>query len=183
MRLLLDGDLVAYRCAASIQATKTKEEEPNELAIQRADELVYRILETAQASEYVIYLSGEVNFRKLLDPTYKANRTQPRPRMLDPCREFLTKEWGALVCSEYEADDGIGIGYRDGDIIATIDKDLLQIPAEHYNFVKDTFQTVDEDEADFNFWMQMLVGDTSDNVRGVDGIGPVKARRALQGGS
>ena len=34
--------------------------------------------------------------------------------------------------------------------------------------------------ADLAFWTQMLVGDTSDNVRGVDGIGPVKAKKALE---
>jgi len=42
---------------------------------------------------------------------------------------------------------------------------------------------VDPETAAYNLYSLMLIGDTSDNVRGVDGIGPVKARRILDGKS
>ena len=35
------------------------------------------------------------------------------------------------------------------------------------------------DEANYNFYHQLLVGDRTDNIPGIDGIGPVKASRAL----
>lgn len=181
-RCLIDGDIIAYRCAASIEPTKIKpEREPHDLAIQRLDELTYRILEATGSDSYKVFLSGSENYRKILEPTYKANRVQPKPAALDACRQFLLSEWNAVVCAGYEADDGIGIEYKEGDVIASIDKDLKQIPAEHYNFVKDVFEVVDDDTADLYFWTQMLVGDASDNVRGVEGIGPVKAQRILSG--
>jgi 5'-3' exonuclease len=179
---LIDGDIVAYRCAASVMATKSKEREPDELAILRLDELMYRILNDTQSSEYKLYISGSENFRKILYPAYKANRTQPIPHMLGPCQEFLFNEWKAKFTEGYEADDAIGMEHDpDITIVCSIDKDLKQLPGEHYNFVKIEWDVIDEETAERNFWTQMLVGDTSDNIRGVDGIGPVKAKRILDG--
>ena len=34
----------------------------------------------------------------------------------------------------------------------------------------------------YNFWYQMLVGDTVDNIKGCPGIGPVKAKKVLEPG-
>lgn len=179
---LIDGDIVAYRCAASILPTKSKEQEPDDLAILRLDELMYRILNDTQSSEYVAYLSGGENFRKLLYPEYKANRTKVDPPMLGACKEFLVKEWEAKFAIGYEADDAIAIEHNpEKTIIVSIDKDMKQLPGEHYHFVKLEFDVVDENTAELNFWTQMLVGDTSDNIKGVDRIGPVNAKRILEG--
>jgi DNA polymerase I len=192
MIALLDGDTIAYRCAASCEPSKRRaqelgipfeelEREPLDIAIKRADELVYRIFNTCQTDKYRIFLSGSENFRKLLYPDYKANRAKlPRPEWLDPCREFLVTEWGAEITAGYEADDGIGIAASKDFVICANDKDFRQIPGSHYNFVKDTFEEVSEEVAAFNFYASLLIGDTSDNVRGVDGIGPVKAGRLLR---
>jgi 5'-3' exonuclease len=180
---LVDGDTVAYRCAASCEPNKEKEErEPLELAIRRADELLYRILNTTQTEEHRIFLSGSDNFRKRLYPLYKANRERlVRPAYLEPVREFLIREWGSEVCAGYEADDGIGIAAKENFIICSNDKDFRQIEGELYNFVKDEFEVVDSESAALNFFSHMLIGDTSDNVGGVRGIGRVKARRILDG--
>lgn len=189
---LIDGDIVAYRCAASCEPTKTNPVSENErIAIARTAELMDRILTGAQTSDYRVFISGTENFRKLLYPEYKRNRDDlPRPRHLDAVRNFLVGEWGAEVSIGYEADDGIGIAHRayqegaDGGkhpIICSIDKDFRQLSGEHYNFVKDIRETVSVGESALAFWSHMLIGDTSDNVRGVAGIGPVKARRALEG--
>lgn len=96
-------------------------------------------------------------------------------------REFLVREWDAEVCTGYEADDGIGMAVTADSIICSIDKDFRQIPGQHYNFVKDVFEEVDSYSAALAFWTQMLVGDASDNVPGIAGIGPVKAARILAG--
>lgn len=179
---LLDGDILAYRCAASVEPTKSKEREPDDLAILRLDELMYRVLSDVQTEEYKLFLSGGENFRKTLYPEYKANRKQPAPRMLGECQEFLFKEWEAIMTHGYEVDDAIGMNHHpETTIVVSIDKDLKQLPGEHYNFVKYEFEIVDEETAERNFWTQMLVGDASDNIKGIDGIGPVKAKRILDG--
>jgi 5'-3' exonuclease len=56
---------------------------------------------------------------------------------------------------------------------------LLQIPGRHYNFVKKEAQTVGIDQGRKFLYLQSLIGDKSDNIIGVAGIGPVKAGKAL----
>lgn len=182
-KALIDGDIVAYRCAASCEPTKEKlEREPYRLAVLRADELMYRILNDVGTDEFKLYLSGDDNFRYKIDPNYKANRKdKTRPLWLEPIREFLANEWEAVVVSGYEADDAIGIHLTDDHVVCSIDKDLLQLPGRHYNFVKGEFYYITPEQGEFNFWTLMLTGDISDNIPGVAGIGPVKAGRALAG--
>jgi DNA polymerase-1 len=183
MIALIDADVVAYRCAASCEPTKEKHErEPIDLAISRADELLYRILSDTQSEKYRLFLSGTENFRKYLYPQYKANREHlPRPAWLEPVREFLVTEWKAEVVSGCEADDGIGIAANEDTLICTNDKDLLQIPGLHFNFVTGEFHNLDEAQAALAFWSSMLLGDSSDNLPGIPGLGKVKSKRYLEG--
>jgi 5'-3' exonuclease len=183
MLALVDADTIAYRCAASCEPTKIKpEREPLDLAIRRADELCYRILSDAQSEKYRFFLTGSENFRKLIYPEYKANRARlPRPEWLEPVREFLITEWKAEIATGCEADDYLGIYATQDSIICGNDKDLLQIPGQHYNFVTGNFLWVDDEAAAMALWSQMLIGDPSDNLPGIDGLGKVKARRRLEG--
>jgi 5'-3' exonuclease len=183
MLCLIDGDIVAYRCAASCEPTKEKHErDPLDIAIARADSLLYRIVSDTQSTEYRLFLSGTGNFRKKLYPEYKANRERlPRPVWLDELRKFLVEEWKSEVTSGIEADDGIGIAAKGDFIICTIDKDLLQIPGQHYNFIKGEFFEMDERDSALAFWSSMLIGDAADNLRGIPSIGPARARKALSG--
>ena len=72
---LIDGDIVAYRCAAA------SENEPKEVALLRANDLVCRILEETDSEKHIVYLTGSNNFRYHYNPEYKANRKDtPRPR-------------------------------------------------------------------------------------------------------
>jgi len=50
----------------------------------------------------------------------------------------------------------------------------------HYNFVKKELFYITKEEAVFNFYMQFLVGDVADNIKGVKGIGPKKAAKLLE---
>lgn len=183
---------MAFRCAASCLPSQKKARElgipfealqPDTLeeAIYRANELLYRIVDTCASNEYRVFLSGGGNFRKLLYPQYKAHRDdKPKPPYLDSLRELLVREWEAELCSGYEADDGIGMAHSEHAIIVSNDKDFKQIPGEHYNPVKDEFEVVDSIEASRYFYTQMLKGDSSDNVPGIDGIGDVRAGRLLR---
>lgn len=186
--------MIAHRCARSCEPSRKKAAElgiPFEelkvedvsIAISRADELIYRILNTTEASEYKIFLSGSENYRKLLYPEYKANRRdQPEPTHLAAVREFIVREWNGIVCIGYEADDAIGMAHDpERTIICSNDKDFKQLEGEHYNPVKDEFEVVDAEAASLAFFSQMLIGDTSDNISGVEGLGPVKSKRILDG--
>lgn len=144
-----------------------------------------RILQDLNAQAFKIYLTGSDNFRYKIYPEYKANRKdKPRPRHWNALKEHLIVQWDAEMTNGCEADDAIGVDATsrrsDGAVVCSIDKDLRQIPGLHYNFVKQELNEVDEEEADRNFWMQMLTGDKSDNVPGFPGFGTVGAAKLLE---
>src|SRR5690606_663050 len=147
----------------------------------RMEELIQRILDTAQASSYQVFLSaGRLDtFRAKLNPQYKANRTQPKPKHYEFLKNYLIDIWNAEVAVEEEADDLLGKNQTEETIICSIDKDLLQIAGLHYNFVRDEFTTVSPEEGLLFFYKQLLIGDTADNIKGVSGIGKARADKIL----
>lgn len=176
MLALIDGDIVCYRTAA------VNENAAEGIAKWQADQLITRIIEDVNATDWAIYLSGDNNFRYQLYPDYKANRRDMvRPKHLESVREHLVLEWNAIICDGYEADDALGMAANGRGIICSIDKDLLQIPGYHYNFVRREVKEVNAFDGAKWFYTQLLSGDATDNIRGCPGIGPVKAEKALRG--
>ena len=170
---LIDGDIVCYRCAASCEKQGVVVE-PVEVALMRVDELIRRIIHETSAEFYYVYLTGSNNFRLKYNPEYKANRKDSvKPQWLEQCREHLVLNWQAQVSDGNEADDLMAIEQTknpDETIICTIDKDLLQVPGKHYNFVKSEFKTISPKDGLFNFYWQFIMGDKSDNIFGFDGL-------------
>jgi DNA polymerase-1 len=161
---LVDGDLVAYRCAASAE----KDEEF--VAFARANKTLQDIVSATGCDSIDVFLSGSTNFRYAIYPEYKANRRDMvRPRHLETVREFLVTKWGAKVTDGYEADDAIGIHMVGETICCSLDKDLKQLPGNHYNFVTGLWDTVSELDGWRNFYTQLVLGDRADNVPGYDG--------------
>lgn len=166
--VLVDADIIAYRCAA---ATENDDEG---LAKWQVSEMMQRILHETNAMQYRCYLTGDNNFRYSIYPDYKANRRDaPKPKWLQQVREHLVVAWNAKVTDGNEADDEMGIeqclSNDNSTMIATIDKDLLMIPGQHYNFVKGEFRTISPLEGLRNFYAQLIMGDRTDNIPGYDG--------------
>jgi len=136
-------------------------------------------------SEWNTYLTGPTNFRNdyAITAPYKGNRKGEKPTHHGLLREYLELSWTGTVTEGIEADDAIAIDattYGDESIIVSLDKDFDQVQGWHYNFVKKDKYYVQADEGLLNFYMQFLVGDRIDNIIGVKGIGPVKARKLLE---
>ena len=168
----IDGDLVCFRCSASVGL-----EGEEEIAILRTDKLMRDLLYNTESTSYNCYLSGRNNFRKKVNPEYKANRKDKEPpRWLQSCREYLIKEWNAVVSEGCEADDLLGINQHNTDSVCiSLDKDLLMITGWHFRWLDNEKIFVTPDQGLKAFYKQMLIGDKSDNIFGVRGIGPVKA--------
>lgn len=189
MQLLIDGDIVAYRCSASVEPSKKygpvefTEEENNrdwEIAIVRVDILMRELLHTTQSESYKCFVSGKNNFRYKVYPDYKGNRKDTvDPRFRADCKAFLIQEWNAIPSTGMEADDLLGISQTEDTIIASIDKDLLMIPGWHYNWVRDEKTYTTPLDGLRYMYKQMLIGDKADNIFGVSGIGPVKASKLI----
>lgn len=194
---LVDGDLVAYRCAASCEKQGVVTEDLG-IAQARANELVRRVVAVnSREMDHIVYLSGGENYRKKIYPAYKANRDGvPRPVYLEPLREFLVVNWGAEITDGIEADDALGIAqtkYAGNSVICTLDKDLRQVPGQHYSWeIQGTSSTgniwvrpeeslhISPREGLLTFYWQLVMGDASDNVFGFDGKARVKTPKFLE---
>lgn len=194
MRALLDGDIYAYRPAAA------SENDDLGIAIARMEEMIDNTLAETGADEFSIFLSGpsEKNFRYQVYPEYKANRPEERPRHLAALKQYLVDTYDAVTSDGCEADDLLGIEQcaNENTIICSLDKDLRMIPGHHYSFeikgkitqgpnkgkewVKPMEKVlVTEYDGLYHFYRQMLLGDSTDNIKGAAGIGKVKAARIL----
>lgn len=181
MTVLIDGDIVAYRAAYSTEGGHADD------VADKVDELMDYILDatTFDGSPFKVYLTGDGNFRYDVAVTvpYKGNRKDTKkPEFLPDARDYLVEDYGAVVSSGEEADDLIAIEATKlgpHTIIASVDKDFLQVPCVHYNTNKQTFTEQDELSATRFFYTQILTGDRADNIQGLHRVGPVKAAMIL----
>lgn len=139
------------------------------------------ILTKAPKAEYRLCFSDSRNFRKDINPTYKANRKVTRkPMAFKEFRAQIMEQYPSITKPTLEADDILGIlATKPGAdaIIVSGDKDLMQIPGKH---LKDgEIVVVEEREASHFFYTQILTGDQVDGYPGCPGIGKVKAEKIL----
>jgi 5'-3' exonuclease len=181
MHSLIDADILIYRIGFTTQ------DQPIEIAEYRLNELIEKILEDTKATSYQLYLTASKDataFRKQAYPEYKGNRKAPRPIHYEALREYLVNDYAAIMVSTIEADDAISIAARTHPdcTVVSIDKDLLQIPGLHYNFVKEEFKTISLKQGLRWFYKQMITGDPADNIKGIRGKGEVFAEKLLSQG-
>lgn len=187
MIALIDGDIVAHSCAFAA------DKEDFGIAAYYAQGFIDKILQGSGAEEYEVYITGKDNFRYKVYPEYKGNRKDVyRPQWEKALKQYLVDQYGAQVTEGCEADDQLGVRQTelgDRSIICTIDKDLDMIPGWHYRWAlirkgvevsPERTYYVTPEEALYNFYYQLLIGDTTDNIKGAVGIGPKKAELILQ---
>lgn len=126
------------------------------------------------AMEVELYLSGKINYRHLLDHTYKGNRDAvQKPHWNGRLRNYIQDKYGARVTKTWEADDEVGIRATElGDraVICSVDKDLRQVPGHHIVLGKGHLH-VTERGGLMRLYTQILAGDATDNVRGCWQVG------------
>lgn len=177
-KVLIDADILVYRCGFAAEG------EEEWVAKHYVDKDITRIADTTGCANFTCYLtsSDKSNFRYNIYPQYKANRVQPKPKHYEMLRKVLREDYGAVTVEGEEADDAIGKAHNPKTTcIATIDKDLDMIPGWHYNWVKEVMYQISPIEATRWFCQQLLMGDPSDNIPGIRGIGKVRANRMLEG--
>lgn len=188
MKLLIDGDILAYKAAAAAEFTINPYEDVYTYWADVPNALVAVINEVedlkkgTQIDDVVIAFSDrKKNFRKVLNPEYKANRANTRkPLIYYPLRERIENIYETVCMPTLEADDVMGMMGSDPDqdfVLVSIDKDMRTIPCRL--FVDGTYTNIGLAEANRNFLIQTLTGDTTDNYKGCQGIGAVKAQAAL----
>lgn len=137
-------------------------------------------------SEYILYLTGPGNFREQVATIlpYKGNRDPShKPKYYKELKQYMFNKHNAVEVQGMEADDALAMEqWKNRDkstIICTIDKDLDMVPGWHYNINSKETYWVDLDSANYFFFWQMLVGDSTDNIPGIKGKGKKRATDLL----
>ena len=180
MKLLIDMDIIVYHAALSSGGDTLSG------VVDKLNDIMESILGATEVPcEYQGYLTGTDNFRHELSDIYKAHRPKDKPLYYKFARQYLIDNWGAIVVDGQEADDAIAIEATKNDpettVVASIDKDMLQIPCWHFNFVKGDWTFVEPADGTKFFYKQILTGDAADNIKGLFRVGPVKADKLLEG--
>lgn len=183
MIALIDADSMVYRVA--IKAEAASESEALKAMAEYIEGVIYDDL--AFCEGYEGFLTQGKCFRYQLAKTqpYKGNRIDlQKPKHHALLFEYLATVWDFKICTDIEADDALGIRQQeigeDKCLLVHIDKDLDQYSGKHYNFAKKYQYYVSPLEGDLHLFKQCLMGDTSDHIKGLHGIGPKKAWAALK---
>lgn len=176
---LIDADSLIY--AVGFSSNDVEES----IAVSRLEQTMVELCMDLDCEDYKGFLTGKGNFRDELAVTapYKGQRISDKPVHFQALRCHLVTSWGFTVVKGIEADDAVGIAAyavpEDETIMVHIDKDLNQFRGWHYNYRKKQKYYVSEFEGLVAFYTQILTGDRIDNIIGLKGIGPVKAKKIL----
>ena len=188
-KILIDSDFCLWRVLPNKKQTPEEIEKYGDYSQRTFEDICNgldwfindKILLPTSATEYIGFLGGYGNFRKEIAPTtYKANRIDMElPKWFSEAKEYLVDKWKFIQVDGIEAEDAVGIcltKYPDA-IIVRVDHDLDQLPGLHYNPIKEVFTEISRENAEYNQWKQCLTGCTSDQVKGIPGVGEVKAAK------
>ena len=174
---LIDGDSLIY-----YEMDKPTLEE----ALQGLDSRILTILEQCKTPTYVGFLTDHNCFRYQVSKDYKANRKhRPKPVIFPALREYLKQKWGFYGVEGLEADDLVSYYAKNEPrktIICSPEKDVLyQCPGMHFNYRTCEFLHTSPDAAEEFLWKQVLMGDSTDNIPGIPGVGVKTAENWLMG--
>jgi DNA polymerase-1 len=187
--LLIDGDLYLYRATTSIEeecdwgndiwSLYTDVAAAKRLFIS----MINGFKEKLNVDDVVVTFSGRNNFRRGVDPTYKASRKKTRkPVGYAAMVTWALEEFNSVLVDELEADDVMGILGSIPEtkaIIVSDDKDMKSIPAKLYRPQSDERLDTSLSEADRYFLTQTLSGDVTDGYSGCPKVGPKTAEKIL----
>jgi DNA polymerase I len=202
--VLIDGHHLMYRAYWAIpRALKTGSGEQVN-AVFGVASMMLHILKIEQPDHLVVcFDAGEKTFRHQENETYKDGRAETPddfyvqiPRIMQLVEAFGFRQ---VAHSNYEADDFLCAYSKAGEkedmrvTIVTGDRDAFQLASDktkvaipHSGYLKAEYLGPAEIEAKYGVRPDQIVdykgltGDPSDNLPGVNGIGPVTAAKLLQ---
>jgi DNA polymerase-1 len=196
--LIIDADTFIYKSCFVGSTLKDK--------FNIVNRLINDVINKVDCDEVIGYIgfNSKNSFRNKIYPEYKQNRNNSkRPEHLKEVSEYLHEYKGFNLIEGIEVDDACSITanyYKvnfpsNNYVVASNDKDLLQIPSYHYNpNLPFSDHIINVDNAGYitrlpnkkvfstglyRAYSQVLQGDSSDNIKGLPKMGEVGAYKLL----
>ncbi len=197
--ILVDGSSYLYRAFHALPALTTSNGQPTG-AVRGVVSMIKKLLREYQPTHMAVVFDAKgKTFRDDLYPEYKATRP-PMPdelaQQIEPLHNMIRALGIPVIVEEgVEADDVIGTLAKQAReqgfdvLISTGDKDMAQLVDDHITLIDTmTDRTLDPAGVVEKFGVPperivdylTLVGDTSDNIPGVDKVGPKTAVKWLE---
>jgi len=196
--VLIDGSSYLYRAFHALPPLTNSRGEPTGAVLGVVNMLLKFLRETNPARIAVVFDAPGKTFRDQLYAEYKSHRP-PMPddlrAQVDPLLEIVQALGLPLLrISGVEADDVIGtLAKRTADaggtvVISTGDKDMCQLVGPQITLINTMSGSIYDRagvKAKFDIWPEQmidylaLVGDSSDNIPGIDKVGPKTAAKWL----
>lgn len=183
---LIDADSIVY-----ILAWKHRDD-PEAFGLEHSiDSFIESILVSTNADCVIGAFTADTHFRypiyKYAD--YKGHRGEKPIWVSDielRAMHYMMDNYKFIKPNYIEADDVLSyipqILPKDTYefVYCSPDKDLKQLAGVHYDYRTLTTVVISEQEAMYNLAYQLLIGDVTDNIKGIPGIGKVKAAKILK---
>lgn len=200
MLTLIDGNSILFRAYYGVHSRLTRSDGTPTGAVYGFFNMVLPLLASAKSGDafVCIFDASRTSFRQDIYPAYKANRQETPADLIS--QSYLVREGVAamgipvLCIPGVEADDVIATlatencTAHDATRVITSDKDLMQLVSDCvflYDGMKEREIRAPQVLEKFGVRpdqvidVQSLMGDSSDNVPGVPGIGPKKAAELI----
>ena len=197
--ILVDGSSYLFRAFHALPPLSSSKGQPTG-AVRGVTQMLRKLQKDYPGSPIaVVFDAGGKSFRNDMFAAYKANRP-PMPddlrAQIKPTHDIVRAMGLPLVIEPgVEADDVIGTYAKQAEgaglkvVISTSDKDIAQLVDEHVQLVNTmTETTLDAAGVEEKFGVPpnriidllALMGDTADNIPGVEKVGPKTAAKWLQ---
>lgn len=166
---IIDADAICYICSKD-----TLEE-----SLLNAKDLIKNILIATKTNNFYLCFSSKPYFRNKICNLYKAKRQESTLKFLKEIKEYLINNFVTITIEGLEADDLVSILYflfkehkNFLPLISSTDKDVLKtIPGNHFDYKNFKQISTSEEEAILYEVKQVLIGDSTDNIKGIPGYG------------
>jgi len=193
--LLIDADTIVYATCSSIEYPANEEETEWSIDLEQALDIsvskVEELLSLTGCKSAELHFTSGKNFRYSVLPDYKAIRKDTRyPVGIRELKTLMLKDYPGKINIDFEADDVVCMlkrEYPDKYIIAAVDKDVLNgVAGTHFNYYKNVkykipmkWVTTTKEQAMRFPYLQSLMGDSADGIKGVPRCGPKGADKLL----
>jgi DNA polymerase-1 len=197
--ILVDGSGYLYRAYHALPDLSTSSGVPTG-AITGVINMLFKLIDDYDPEYFVVVFDAPGgSFRNEIYQEYKAHRSkmpEDLREQIEPLKNIINAlNFSTLVIPGVEADDVIGTISKKAEsldldvLISTSDKDMAQLVTKDIRIINSNTQNLLDEKGVFEkFGVKpnqiidylTLIGDQSDNIPGVQGVGPKTAQKLLE---